>query len=146
MRKDHLQVTFRQLLTMLAIFDISFIVCASISFSLPQLSSHWRVSRREHFDKGQAPFGHNPIALNIDGKLAIANCNALAEQVLNICKCCLRCHSLFSCCWDCQVLLFHLSNTRPECIRLGLSTCRRRLRVFNPKYVYQYERVKQAVN
>ena len=93
-----------------------------------------------------SPFGHNPIVLNIDGKLAIANCNALAEQVLNICKCCLRCHSLFSCCWDCQVLLFHLSNTRPECIRLGLSTCWRRLRVFNPKYVYQYERVKQAVN
>jgi len=38
-----MKVTFRQLLTMLAIFDISFIVCASISFSLPQLSSHWRV-------------------------------------------------------------------------------------------------------
>ena len=40
-----------------------------------------------------SPFGHNPIVLNIDGKLAIANCNALAEQVLNICKCCLWCHS-----------------------------------------------------
>ena len=41
----HAQVTFRQLLTMLAIFDLSFIVCAFISFSLPQLSPHWKVSR-----------------------------------------------------------------------------------------------------
>ena len=44
---NHFQVTFRQLLTMLAIFDISFIACASISFSLPQLSSDWRVSMKE---------------------------------------------------------------------------------------------------
>ena len=41
----HVQVTFRQLLTMLAIFDLSFIICAFISFSLPQLSPHWKVSR-----------------------------------------------------------------------------------------------------
>ena len=44
-RLCHAQVTFRQLLTMLAIFDLSFIVCAFISFSLPQLSPHWKVSR-----------------------------------------------------------------------------------------------------
>ena len=41
----HVQVTFRQLLTMLAIFDLSFILCAFISFSLPQLSPHWKVGR-----------------------------------------------------------------------------------------------------
>ena len=41
----HVQVTFRQLLTMLAIFDLSFIIGAFISFSLPQLSPHWKVSR-----------------------------------------------------------------------------------------------------
>ena len=40
------QVTFRQLLTMLAIFDITFITTASISFSVPQLSAQWKVTRR----------------------------------------------------------------------------------------------------
>ena len=38
------EVTFREVLMMLAIFDCFFITTASISFSLPQLSSYWKVS------------------------------------------------------------------------------------------------------
>ena len=37
------QATFRHLLTMLALFDIAFITTAAISFSLPQLSTYWKV-------------------------------------------------------------------------------------------------------
>ena len=37
------QATFRHLLTMLAFFDITFITTAAISFSLPQLSTYWKV-------------------------------------------------------------------------------------------------------
>ena len=43
---DHIndiQVSFRQLLTMLAVFDCVFITTVSVSFSLPQLSSYWKV-------------------------------------------------------------------------------------------------------
>ena len=43
MMTDHLQATFRQLLTMLALFDIAFITTASVSFSFPQLSNYWKV-------------------------------------------------------------------------------------------------------
>ena len=43
MISDHLQATFRQLLTMLALFDIAFITTASVSFSFPQLSNYWKV-------------------------------------------------------------------------------------------------------
>ena len=37
------KVTFRQLLTMLAIFDITFISTATFSFSVPQFSGYWKV-------------------------------------------------------------------------------------------------------
>ena len=37
------QVSFRQLLTMLSVFDCVFIATVSVSFSLPQLSSYWKV-------------------------------------------------------------------------------------------------------
>ena len=44
------EVTFREVLMMLAIFDCFFITTASISFSLPQLSSYWKVNQFEtHF-------------------------------------------------------------------------------------------------
>ena len=37
------QLTFREVLTMLAIFDSIFITTASVTFSLPLLSSYWQV-------------------------------------------------------------------------------------------------------
>ena len=40
---DHPQLTFREVLTMLAIFDSIFITTASVTFSLPLLSSYWQV-------------------------------------------------------------------------------------------------------
>ena len=39
------QLTFREVLTMLAIFDSIFITTASVTFSLPLLSSYWQVQR-----------------------------------------------------------------------------------------------------
>lgn len=43
-----MKVTFREVLMMLAIFDCFFITTASISFSLPQLSSYWKVWIHPH--------------------------------------------------------------------------------------------------
>ena len=40
----YFEVTFREVLMMLAMFDCFFITTASISFSLPQLSSYWKVN------------------------------------------------------------------------------------------------------
>ena len=41
---ESFEVTFREVLMMLAIFDCFFITTASVSFSLPQLSSYWKVN------------------------------------------------------------------------------------------------------
>ena len=45
---NNLQVSFRQLLTMLAVFDCVFITTVSVSFSLPQLSTYWKVASLKH--------------------------------------------------------------------------------------------------
>ena len=41
-------MSFRQLLTMLAVFDCVFITTVSVSFSLPQLSTYWKVASLKH--------------------------------------------------------------------------------------------------
>ena len=40
----YFQLTFRHVLTMLAIFDCIFIAMASATFSLPLISSYWQVA------------------------------------------------------------------------------------------------------
>ena len=42
----HLKVTFRQVLTMLSLFDTIFISSAFVSFSLPTLSTTWKVKEQ----------------------------------------------------------------------------------------------------
>ena len=41
-------MSFRQLLTMLAVFNCVFITTVSVSFSLPQLSTYWKVASLKH--------------------------------------------------------------------------------------------------
>ena len=48
--QDNVQVSFRQLLTMLAVFDCVFITTVSVSFSLPQLSTYWKVASLKHMN------------------------------------------------------------------------------------------------
>ena len=76
MMTDHLQATFRQLLTMLALFDIAFITTASVSFSFPQLSNYWKVindgdddDENENYDDNDDDDDEDDINLNDDAGL-----------------------------------------------------------------------------
>ena len=42
--KTQFQLTFRRVLTMLAIFDCLFIAMASATFSLPLISTYWQAN------------------------------------------------------------------------------------------------------
>ena len=59
-----MQVTFRQVLTMLAVFDCVLITSITMAFSLPQISNYWAV--REAMKK-KIPHTGNTESLDVCG-------------------------------------------------------------------------------
>ena len=83
---ESFEVTFREVLMMLAIFDCFFITTASVSFSLPQLSSYWKVnpiSNLPHINRPQTGLKTQNFKIVRSGDFAqFYNCSPIFTQLL----------------------------------------------------------------